>query len=331
MDEELRRLVERQHGVVRRDQLLEHGLSAKTIDRWLAHGRVVAEGGAVYRASGAPPTWTSRLWAAHLRHPRAVVSHRAAARTHGLPGAATRGPLFSERIEMVLPPGCASADRSIAWRRSRLDVHRDVALVGGLPVTSVVRTIADLAGVVPAAVLERLVDDSLTARRADIASLEAHLLIAGTAGRRGGGVLRRIVEARDGGLALPESELERRFLALVREARLPRPVLQFRAPWLRRLDGRVDFAWPPARLVVEVNGRKGHSSPSEVERDLRRAHAARDAGWQLETFVWAMVERDREYVLGVVRRRLAAGATGPPGPTGPTGAEVVSANPRRRG
>ena len=68
-----------------------------------------------------------------------------------------------------------------------------------------------------------------------------------------------------------ESELERRFLALIRDAGLPMPETG------KYLNGfKVDFFWPQLGLVVETDGLRYHRTPAQQARDRVRdqAHAA---------------------------------------------------------
>ena len=69
---------------------------------------------------------------------------------------------------------------------------------------------------------------------------------------------------------MTESELERRFLRIVKRAGLPLPDTQ------EHLAGRTDFHWPGLGLVVETDGWRYHRTPGRQARDNRRmqAHAA---------------------------------------------------------
>jgi very-short-patch-repair endonuclease len=65
--------------------------------------------------------------------------------------------------------------------------------------------------------------------------------------------------------AFTRSEAEERLLSLIRRARLPDPEVNV------QLEGlEVDFLWREQGLVVEVDGFRYHSSPSDFENDRRR-------------------------------------------------------------
>lgn len=98
--------------------------------------------------------------------------------------------------------------------------------------------------------------------------------------------------------------LERRFLALTREAGLPRPTTQV----IHRRDGqtfaRVDFLFEPYGLVVEVSGRKGHSSPAERARDAQRRNELQDVGRKVFEYTWEDVTRRPAFVARSLAARL---------------------------
>jgi very-short-patch-repair endonuclease len=68
--------------------------------------------------------------------------------------------------------------------------------------------------------------------------------------------------------------------------------------------GRVDFAWPSARLVVEVDGFAFHSDRAAYRRDRRRGNALQRAGWLVLRFSWEDVVTHPEDVVDAVRAVL---------------------------
>jgi very-short-patch-repair endonuclease len=110
-----------------------------------------------------------------------------------------------------------------------------------------------------------------------------------------------------------ESVLERRFLALMREAGLPRPTTQA----VQRRDGRhvarVDFLFEPYKVVVEVSGALGHSTRTDRDRDAQRRNELTDLGFRVFVYTWTHVTKQRSWVISTMRRRLAT-AGWVPGP-----------------
>lgn len=182
----------------------------------------------------------------------------------------------------------------------RLLPAEDRAVRDGIPVTSIVRTLLDLAPRVGLGTLERAVNEADRLDHIDPESLRAE--IDRRRGQSGIAILRTLLD-RDT-FTLTDSELERRFLPLARRAGLPDPLTQ------QYLHGfRVDFYWPDLGLVVETDGLRYHRTPAQQARDRRRDQAHAAAGLTSVRFTHAQVARERAYVVDTLTRvtqRLAA-------------------------
>ena len=131
-------------------------------------------------------------------------------------------------------------------------------------------------------------------------------------GRRGAGILRALLRYDPAVAAQAESELERRFLDLVRRARLPVPQVNV------LVDGYlVDAYWPRARLVVELDGYAYHRGRAAFERDHARATRLRLAGYEFHSFTYRQVTDDPAWVAGVLRSLLAVDGQGRGSARGP--------------
>ena len=179
----------------------------------------------------------------------------------------------------------------------------DVTRHEGIPVTNPVQTLIDLAGEMDERRLERAVNE---ADRLDLVDLETLLCALDSyPARRGVGRLRGLLRTHV--FRLTDSELERRFLRLVRKAKLPVPQTG------TRLNGFVvDFYWPGLGLVVETDGLRYHRTPAQQARDRERDQAHARAGLTQLRFTHAQVFRDPARVgqtlRAVVRRLEVAGA-----------------------
>lgn len=98
--------------------------------------------------------------------------------------------------------------------------------------------------------------------------------------------------------------LERWFLKLVREAGLPRPETQRRIRRDEHHVARVDFLYPDQRIVVEVSGRLGHSTPTERAKDARRRNELQDLGYVVYEYTWGDVVRRPSHVVESLGQRL---------------------------
>ena len=172
----------------------------------------------------------------------------------------------------VVVPGGQRGRRGIVFHRAR-ELSGIRATHDGIPVTTPSRTLLDLAGVLSPRRLERAVE---TADRHDLLDVaELARLIESSRGRKGTGRLTSVL-ARLRPVPQTRSELERRFLRLCDDAGLPRPAVNVPVTGFE-----VDFLWPGARLVVEVDGFEWHRDRAAFERDRRRDARLQLAGYRV--------------------------------------------------
>jgi hypothetical protein len=163
-------------------------------------------------------------------------------------------------------------------------------------VTSVTRTLLDLAEIVPRRHLDRALENAERRSLFDLTAVER--LIARSQGRHG---LRALTAAlRDyRPPAFTRSELERRFLDLCKEAGLPRPAANlFLAGW------EVDMSWPDRRLIVELDGHDSHRTRAAFERDRKRDASLQLAGYRVLRITHRRLEAEPAEVMGAVCRLL---------------------------
>ncbi len=167
-----------------------------------------------------------------------------------------------------------------------------------MPTTGVHRTLLDLAATLDRAPLEAAINESDKLDLTDPESLRTALdRYAGIAGVV---TLRALLDRRT--FVLTDSELERRFLPLIRKAGLLLPRTG------QRVNGfKVDFYWPDLGLVVETDGLRYHRTPAQQARDRLRDQAHSAAGLTPLRFTHAQIRYDAPYVratLAAVAKRL---------------------------
>lgn len=293
-------LAAEQHGLITATQAREPGLTESAIRHRLRRGRLHEVGRGVYRLPGARPTSRQRVLAGvWLAGSSAVASHTTAAGLHRLPG------FDLEPIVVSIPRGRRSLPGVRLEQTLALpdDHHR---VVDGIPCTSVARTLFDLCGDVAAGRAERALDNSLVRRIVTLPSLWRVLDELARQGRRGTVLMRSLLTERSvGSYVPPASELEARFVALVREHALPEPERQVDLGDGDRWIGRVDFVWRASRLIVEVDGAPYHDGFLDRRRDHERDVALQRAGWTVLRFRWSdVVDRPAE-VAATIRFRGA--------------------------
>jgi very-short-patch-repair endonuclease len=255
----------------------------------------------VYRVAGAPRTWRQRLIAAvFAAGPGAVASHRSAAALWGLPG-------FPDGPVDVLRPRHTDHRSTLGpVHETRVLPASHIRTIDAIPTTSAGRTLFDLAGEIRPERLERALDTSLGRGIVNVTDLRALLDDLGGRGRRGVGVMRRLLDERTTAPA-PESELERKLLAILAQSGLPAPGRQMQAGG-SDAAGRVDFAYASAGLIIEADGRRHHMSKLDFENDRRRDNTLMAAGWRVLRITWKQVTEQPDEVVRLVRDALRAAA-----------------------
>jgi very-short-patch-repair endonuclease len=288
-------LATRQEGVVSHAQLIEIGLTPRTIGRRLEAQRLHELHRGVYAVGHRHVSRHGRYLAAVLASGSgAVLSHRSAAALWEL-----RAPKEGD-IDVTVP-----CDRrgggDIRIHRNAIE-SGDVTTRHGIPVTTPLRTLLDLAAVVGEHELERAI------RQAEYAHLTTTALLAEAVtsrpGRRGCKSLRKVLAHLGEAPGLTRSELEQAFLRFLRRHRLPMPELNVRM----RIGGRqieADCIWRARRLIVELDGRAAHDSASAFESDRARDSALVAAHWRVVRITNARMRNDGPRVAAELRALLA--------------------------
>jgi hypothetical protein len=172
----------------------------------------------------------------------------------------------------------------------------DRALREGIPVTSVPRTLLDLAATVRFDWLEKMVERSEELGHFDLRSVED--LLARTVGHHGHKRLRRAIALYKPS-SFTRSGLERRFLELCLEAGLPQPRTNFVEQGFE-----LDCYWPEQRFAVELEVFETHGTRAAFERDRKRQEDLLLAGIGMTRVTGPRLEREPEAVIERVARLL---------------------------
>ena len=273
-DERLARHAESHHGIFRSMHARMAGLTTRQAQTRLTDGRWQEIYRDVFRINGVPITWHGRLlaacWAGGFR---AVASWRSAAAVYTLPGGRR------DLVEITCP----------RWRRARHDglvVHEsnaltaaDITVVDGIPVTTPARTLFDLGAFYGIGMVELALDRSLSKGLVTLGELDALVRRLSRRGRPGGPKLRQLLEARDTDRRPTESVMETKLLQAIRATGLPEPIPQYEVWAGNAFIGRVDLAYPEARVAIEYDSDEHHSGRSATRRDRARRHDLIAVGW----------------------------------------------------
>lgn len=289
-------LARRQHGVVALGQLTALGLSPQGVRRRTGIGQLHPVHSGVYAVGHSLLSREGRFMAAVLAcGPGAVLSHRSAASLWEL------RPTSRSRVEVTTPGQTGRSRPRIQIHRSRRLGADDVTVTLGIPITTVARTLLDLAEVADRRGLERAVERAESLRIFDLAALRDVLDRA--EGRRGAPALRKVLAHYDAAGELTRSELELRFLELCRAAAIPPPRVNALIE-LNDSEPEVDFAWPEQRLIVETDGHETHGTRAAFERDRRRDQRLIRAGWRVVRFTWRQIVHEPHETTTTLRALL---------------------------
>ena len=204
---------------------------------------------------------------------------------------------LDEPLEFLVLGGVNSA--RLAGCRLHFGPMTSVGLPQGVPATSRERTIIDL-------VASLDFDDAVALTEAALhGDPESALALDAERRRRTPRRRREHVErVLDFAGPLSESVLESHARVLWALAGLPVPVQQA----VVRVDGRflarVDFLWPSAKLIVEVDGLGKYDERGELQREKARQNALIAAGYTVLRFTWADIRQRPDAVVRQVRAAL---------------------------
>ena len=288
------------HGVVGRVQLLRGGLSAREIDHRVATGKLHVIHSGVYSVGHPLLSQEGRWLAAVLAAgEEGVLSHRSAGALWGI---------CSDAATFTETTSPERHDRRAGLRPHRGTLASDEIVVrNGIRVTTIDRTIIDLAAVLPHHHLTRAVHQAEILGPLDLRSLTS--LVERHRGRRGIARLRlALAQFAETGANRTRSELEDRFLAFLDRAGIRRPEtnasLQVVGRWFE-----VDCLWRDAGVIVELDGYSVHGNRGAFEADRERLRTLQAAGFDAVAVTWRQITRgadDLERDLRSLLRRRAS-------------------------
>ena len=223
--------------------------------------------------------------------PSAVLSHRAALALWAL------RPKPSAPYDVtILAAGGLRRKPGIRLHCSRVLPPRDVTTVNAIPVTSVARTFLDYARTANAQQIRTAIE---AAERLELFDGRAmHDLLDRSPGRATTKIRAVLADMTDM-VPWSRSELERRFLELIREAGLPEPQVNMKV-----LGEDADFYWPTQRLIVETDSWGFHRSRAQFEEDRRRDTQRALQGLQSIRLTQRRMHTDRARVQAELRALL---------------------------
>jgi hypothetical protein len=277
--------------VVSRAQLLTLGFTEEAIDHRVATGRLWRLTRGIY--SVGPPRGTNeQRWTAAVLAcgDEAALSHRSAAALWDI------GAELPRRTDVSVRRRCTVRRRGLLARSRPSLAASEFVERDGIPVTSIVQTLVDLATELPDGPLERAVNE---ADKHDLIDPEAlRVALDDRRGQPGAKRLTALLDKRT--FRLSDQELERLFRPIAAAAGHP---VELTKAWVNELE--VDFYWPSLELVVETDGLRYHRTPSAQARDRVRDQTHTAAGLTQLRFTHWQVKHEAGYVRAVLARTAA--------------------------
>ncbi len=218
----------------------------------------------------------------------AVLCRRSAARLWGI------GAEYTGFPEIARPTACRRAGITVVRTAVLAD---EVEVEVGIPVTSVARTLFDLAAVLSRREMERAMNE------AEVRGLTSRLslphLLERYPGRRGNATLRELLADEEPG-GITRNDFEERFVAFLDAHGFPRP--RFNATIaLRGRFFEADCLWEAQRLMVELDSRAVHGTDRAFESDRQRDRIFLAEGWRMARITWRQLRDEPESIAADLR------------------------------
>jgi hypothetical protein len=178
----------------------------------------------------------------------------------------------------------------------------EIEEVDRIPVTSVSRTLFDLAAVVSRRELEKALNEAEVRRLTSRVSLPS--LLGRYSRRRGAVILRALLRDLDASKGVTRSELEERFAALIEAHGIPKPRRNADLAVRGRLF-KADCLWRQQGIIVELDGRAVHGTVQAFEADRERDRLLVGEGWRVIHLTWLQVRDNAPEIAADLRRALA--------------------------
>lgn len=290
---------ERQFGTFSGAQAIEAGFTRRAIRYRVRQKLWIPVVGDSYRVAGGAESWKQPLVGAYLAvgEPSAVA---------GPPAMAIWGIAeVSSTPELVVPWGRRVSKKGIQGiqvSRTRRWTASEMVLFGPVRITSIARTLLDVAPRLDATALE-IALDAAHRKGLELRSFADYLARAVKATIPGAATLAELVAVRDPSRPI-ETEAETRVFAILRRAGLPLPVPQY---WVRTRSGpkRLDFAYPEQRVAIEFDSYEWHGAGRQpFDADKAKDNELGDIGFDRRHITWTMVKTEPAEVMFTVGRSL---------------------------
>lgn len=289
----MRGVAERQHGLLRRHQALELGVSNGELKTKVKTRRLVPLHPGVYHLDSVMPTWRTEVLAAvFAAGPDALASHRTAGVLYGLDA------VYGKVIEVTVPFNEEPEPSGVIVHRTRR--ANPLTVVDGIACTSIEKTLMDLGPIIGERNLYKATRSAIHMNLTSADKLDLSIGLFGGRGVTGTRLARtvfhRVRDDESGSVA----EIDLAWV--IEDAPIPRPVQQLRIPVSSTENAYPDFAWQDRMRIVEADGFGAHGTPEQLENDLRRQNRLMEMGWEIRRFTATEIREEPDRVRNEIVR-----------------------------
>jgi len=167
----------------------------------------------------------------------------------------------------------------------------------GIPITTVPRTLLDLAAVATEKQLRRATNEA--ERKGLLTERAVRDLVERHKGRKGMKAFVAVTAAVNAGTHRTRSDLEADFLEFCRTHRIRKPVSN------GEVEGyEVDMHWPGTTVIVELDDYRYHGTPTSFEQDRRRDADLQLKGYTVIRVTGAWMDTDPAGLARTIRQLL---------------------------
>lgn len=271
----LKRIAERQHGLLSRGQIRNAGVTDNDLRRRISDGRIERVHPGVYYLDSTPATWRTQVLAGVLAAgDGAVATHRTAGVLWELDA------IYGRMIEVTVAFDDGPEPQGVILHRTRRPNPNVVH--AGIPVSPPEKDLLDLAAMLPDPVLVKAARSAVHKGILTIERMDRAVALYGGRGVTGTRKMRRVIRlvADDQSGSVAEIDLKR----IVMDAPVPAPVQQLQVKLPDGSNAYPDFAWPDRMRIVEADGFETHGTPEQLRHDLWRQNQLMDLGWEIRRF-----------------------------------------------
>lgn len=271
---DVNRWVRNHYGVITAVKLRELHCPPSSARRMIQRGELIPIAVGVYRSAHVKPGQLQQMSAVCQLIPSATIGFTTAGRLHEI------RKMPHGRIHVLVPHPTSPTIPGVQFHRCRnIEPSDRIERADGIRVTSASRTVFDSADMIGYKRCVSAVEHVLAAKLCTLSDLSQILLRLWHPRRPGSRTFRAVLGSREPWRTAVDTDLELVVLTAINELNLPDPVVQMPMRLPNGKPIRVDFAWPAAKVILEVDHSWWHDGSEPIRLDKERDRQLAMIGW----------------------------------------------------